>query len=88
MARGGGCRNLAPFIDTIAREYAGRARVGRLDAMSNMNLAMKYEVRALPTVLLFKGGRIVERRMGLISLSDLRQMLDGHLEVTAVSSES
>lgn len=84
----GGCRNLAPFIDAIAREYIGRARVGKLDAMSNINLAMKYEVRALPTVLLFKGGRIVERRMGLISLSDLRQMLDSYLELTAVHSES
>jgi thioredoxin 1 len=84
----GGCRNLAPFIDAIAQEYIGRARVGKLDAMSNINLAMKYEVRALPTVLLFKGGRIVERRMGLISLSDLRQMLDSYLELTAVHSES
>ena len=60
----GGCRNLAPFIDAIAREHTGRATVGNLDAMSNMNLAMKYEVRALPTVLLFKGGRTAERRRG------------------------
>src|SRR5262249_33672316 len=81
-----GCRTVSRFVDAIGREYAGRAKVGKLDAMSNINLAMKFEVRALPTVLLFKRGTVVERRMGLIGLSELRQMLDNHVEPTGAES--
>ncbi len=82
----GGCRTVARFVDVIAREYAGRVKVGTLEAMSNINLATKFEVRAMPTVLLFKRRTVVDRRMGLISLSELRQMLDNHVEAAVAKS--
>jgi DNA-binding transcriptional MerR regulator/thiol-disulfide isomerase/thioredoxin len=75
----GGCRTVARFVDNVAREYAGRVRVGTLEAMSNIDLATKFEIRALPTLLLFKEGRIVDRRVGVVNLPELRQMLRNHL---------
>jgi thioredoxin 1 len=70
-----GCARLAPLVDLIACEFKGRVKVGKLNAISNMDLAMRLEVRALPTVLLFVGGQAVEKRMGLITLADLQQLL-------------
>ncbi len=70
-----GCARLAPKVDAVAREFKGKVKVGKLDGMSNLNVAMRLEVRALPTVLLFVGGQLVERRAGDVSHADLRQML-------------
>jgi thioredoxin 1 len=75
----GGCQRLAPLIDMVAREYAGRVKVGKLDAMSNSVTATKYNILALPIVLVFKGGNVVEQRVGLIAEVDLRRMLESHL---------
>ncbi len=75
----GGCQRLAPLIDLVASEYVGRAKVGKLNAMSNSITATKYSIRGLPTVLVFKGGNVVEQRLGLIGEADFRRMLDTHL---------
>ena len=75
----GGCQRLAPLIDLVAGEYVGRAKVGKLDAMSNSITATRYSIRGLPTVLVFKGGNVVDQRLGLIGEADLRRMLDSHL---------
>jgi DNA-binding transcriptional MerR regulator/thiol-disulfide isomerase/thioredoxin len=75
-----GCARLAPFVDLLAREFKGRARVGKLNAMSNMDLAMRFEVRALPTLLLFVGGHAVETKTGPIDFGELRQILAGRAE--------
>src|SRR5262249_51884261 len=82
----GGCQTLGRFVDVIAHEYLGRAKVGKLDAMSNINLAKKFDVRTLPTVLLFKRRTLVDRRTGLISLLELCQMVDSHMESIAGES--
>jgi thioredoxin 1 len=55
----GPCRDLAPTIDT-AQEYAGRVKVGKLDVHSNGKTGMRYNIRAIPTLLLFKSGHVVE----------------------------
>ena len=61
------CREMAATIDTVAQEYAGRVKVGKLDVGSNGNTSMRYNIRGVPTLLLFKGGRIVEQRVGAAS---------------------
>src|SRR5712691_10596186 len=75
----GGCRRLAPVIDMVASEYEGKAKVGKLDAMSNLNTAMQYHIRVLPTLLLFKGGNVVLQRTGVMDKEDLQELLDPHL---------
>jgi thioredoxin 1 len=75
----GGCRQLAPMIDVLAGEYAGKAKVGKMDALANGGTAARYKLRALPTVLVFKGGEVVEQRVGVAGKAELQKMLDLHL---------
>jgi thioredoxin 1 len=75
----GPCRMMGPTIDVVAGEYAGKAKVGKLDVDSNGNTAMRYNIRGIPTLLLFKGGQVVEQRVGAVGKTDVQQMLDAHV---------
>ena len=75
----GPCRQMAPTIDAVATEYAGRVKVGKLDVDSDGATAMRYNVRGIPTLLLFKGGQVVEQQVGAIGKSAVQKMLDSHV---------
>jgi thioredoxin 1 len=75
----GPCRQMAPTIDAVAQEYCGKVKVGKLDVDSNGNTAMRYNIRGIPTLLLFKGGRVVEQRVGAIGKSEVQKMLAPHV---------
>jgi thioredoxin 1 len=75
----GPCRQMAPTIDVVASEYAGKVKVGKLDVDANGGTAMRYNVRGIPTLLLFKNGNVVEQRVGAIGKSELQKMLDPHV---------
>jgi len=79
----GPCRQMAPTIDLVAGEYAGRVKVGKLDVDANGGTAMRYNIRGIPTLLLFKDGSVVEQRVGAIGKSDVIKMLDAHVQVKA-----
>ena len=61
---------MAPTIDVIAGEYAGKVKVGKVDVDANGATAMRYNVRGIPTLLLFKGGQVVEQRVGAIGKAE------------------
>jgi hypothetical protein len=63
----------------VASEYAGKVKVGKVDVDANGNTAMRYNVRGIPTLLLFKGGQVVEQRVGAIGKSDVQKMIDPHV---------
>jgi thioredoxin 1 len=75
----GPCRMMAPTIDAVAADYKGRVKVGKLDVDANGNTAMRYNIRGIPTLLLFKGGRVVEQKVGAVGKSEVQKMLDAHL---------
>jgi thioredoxin 1 len=75
----GPCRQMGPTIDTVATEYAGKLKVGKLDVDANGGTAMRYNVRGIPTLLLFKAGQVVEQRVGAIGKSDVQKMVDAHV---------
>ncbi|MGA2114885.1 MAG: thioredoxin [Bryobacteraceae bacterium] len=75
----GPCRQMAPTIDVVANEYAGKLKVGKLDVDANGNTAMRYNIRGIPTLLLFKGGNVVEQRVGAMGKSDVQKMVDSHV---------
>jgi len=79
----GPCRMMGPTVDQIASDYVGKVKVGKLDVDSNQNTASRYGIRGIPTVLLFKGGQIVEQKVGAIGKNDFQKMLDKHVSVTA-----
>lgn len=75
----GPCRMMAPTIDAIATDYNGRVRVGKLNVDDNGGIATRYGIRGIPTLLLFKGGRVVEQRVGAVGKTEVQKMLDTHL---------
>jgi thioredoxin 1 len=79
----GPCRQIAPAIDALATEYAGKVKIGKLDVDSNGGTAMRYNVRGIPTLLLFQGGQVVEQRVGAVGKSELQKMINGHVGATA-----
>ena len=72
----GPCKMIAPALDELAASYAGRAKVVKVDIDQNRNTAMKYHVRSIPTLLLFKGGQVQATQIGAVGKAQLAQMLD------------
>ncbi len=70
------CKALAPTIDELATEYAGKVKVGKLNMEGNGETPIKYGVQAIPTVLLFKGGDVAQKFVGLTSKKDLKAAID------------
>jgi len=75
----GPCRRLAPTVDALATEYAGKMTVGKLNVDDNPNTGMKFQILSIPTLLIFKGGQIVESIVGLAQKDDLKKAIDKHL---------
>jgi len=73
------CRRLAPTIEKLAGDYANRVKVGKLDTDANHATASKYAISAIPTVLLFKGGQVAQKFVGLKQEKDFREALDAAL---------
>ncbi|HEY7449413.1 MAG TPA: thioredoxin [Vicinamibacterales bacterium] len=75
----GPCRRLAPTVDALAGELAGRLTVGKLNVDENPYTAGRFSIRGIPTLLLFKGGQIVESVVGLADKDQLKQVIEPHL---------
>ena len=72
----GPCRMLAPTIEEIAQEYDGKVKVGKLDTDGNRDTAVKFGISAIPTVILFKGGQVAKKFVGLTAKKDLKAAID------------
>ena len=72
----GPCRMLAPTIDKIATDYAGKVKVGKVDTDSNRDVSIKYGINAIPTVILFKNGQVAQKFVGLRQEKDFKEALD------------
>ena len=70
------CKMLAPTIDEIAADYAGKIKVGKVDTDAARDTAMKFGISAIPTLLLFKGGQVVKKFVGLQQKADLAAAID------------
>jgi thioredoxin 1 len=74
----GPCRQMTPTVDAIATDYKGKVKVGKLNVDHNSATAARYQVRGIPTLLLFKAGVVVEQHVGTMGKSDMQKMLDAH----------
>jgi thioredoxin 1 len=73
------CRAVAPVIESLADQYAGRAKVGKLNVDDHGEVAARYGIRSIPTLLVFRGGEVVEQRVGAAPQAQLAQLLDQQL---------
>jgi len=70
------CRMLAPTIDKLAKDYAGKLKVGKVDTEVNRDIAIKYSISAIPTVILFRDGQVQQKFVGLRQERDFKEALD------------
>jgi len=73
------CRMIAPAVEAVAGEYAGRAKVGKLNVDENQSVTSRYNIRSIPTLLVFKNGEIKEQIVGTTSKDNLAKLLDKNL---------
>ena len=85
----GPCRMMSPTVDAVADAYVGRAKVGKLNVDDNGATGMRYNVRSIPTLLVFKGGKVVEQKVGAVGKADVQRLLDAHVgaEVVPISGK-
>ena len=72
----GPCKMIAPALDELANTYAGRAKVVKVDIDQNRAVAMKYHVRSIPMLLLFKDGQVQATQIGAVGKAQLAQIID------------
>ena len=75
----GPCRQMGPTIDALAAEYAGKAKIGKLNVDDNPDVARRFEVMSIPTLILFKDGEPVQRLIGAKGKGQLVQEIDPFL---------
>ncbi|MCZ6905660.1 MAG: thioredoxin [Acidobacteria bacterium] len=73
------CRLIAPAVEAIAKDYAGRAKVGKVNVDENMSTSSKYNIRGIPALLVFKGGEMRDQIVGASSKENIQAMLDRHM---------
>ncbi|OGS70990.1 MAG: thioredoxin [Flavobacteria bacterium RIFCSPLOWO2_12_FULL_35_11] len=75
----GPCRMVAPIMDQLTTEYAGKAVIAKVDVDANQKFAAEYGVRNIPTVLVFKNGEVVEKQVGVAPKATYAQKIEAHL---------
>lgn len=75
----GPCRRVGPLVDELSKEYEGKAVIGKVDVDSNPQVSMKYQIRSIPALLIFKNGEVVDQIIGAVPKSVLKKQLDAQL---------
>ena len=75
----GPCKMVAPIVEELAKDYDGRAKIGKLDVDNNQQTAMKFGIRSIPTLLIFKNGQVVDTIIGAVPKGNIAEKLDAHL---------
>ncbi|MBP7174469.1 MAG: thioredoxin [Cloacibacterium sp.] len=75
----GPCRMLAPIVEDLAKDFEGRAVVGKVDVDNNQQVSMEYGIRNIPTILIFKNGEVVDKLVGVSPKEVIAEKLSAHL---------
>jgi len=81
----GPCRALAPFVDQVATEYTGRLKVAKMDVDHNQSTPMRYGIRGIPALLLFKGGKVVDQIVGYVPKETIIKSVSKHVAAPAAT---
>jgi thioredoxin 1 len=75
----GPCKMIAPTIDELAKEYADRMKIGKIDVDANPKIATEYGVMSIPTIIFFKNGKVMDQAVGAASKPDLKRKIEENL---------
>jgi thioredoxin 1 len=73
------CKRIAPTLEQLAADYAGKLTVAKMNVDENSNVPMQFGIRSIPTLMLFKGGSMVDTVVGAVDKETLKKMVDSHL---------
>lgn len=80
------CRMIAPSIEALAAEYAGRAKVGKLNVDDNPRVAERYRIASIPTLLLFRAGQLVDQRVGALPKPEIASLIERQIATSGAGS--
>jgi thioredoxin 1 len=75
----GPCKMIAPIVEELAGDYQGKAKIGKVDVDNNPMIAGKFGIRSIPTLLIFKGGQVVDQIVGAVPKGSIVSKIDSHL---------
>jgi thioredoxin 1 len=75
----GPCRMLTPIVEKLSDDYKGKLKVGKLNTDDNPETATKYRITAIPTLMIFKGGKLMEQIVGMRSKDELAKLIDSYI---------
>ena len=75
----GPCRAIAPMVEEISASYAGKIKVGKMNVDENQSTTMKFGIRSIPTLIMFKGGEAVDQIIGAVPKSEIEQVVEKSL---------
>ncbi len=75
----GPCKMIAPVVEELAKEYDGTLKVGKVDVDANQKVSMQFGIRSIPTLLIFKGGRVVDQVIGAVPKRALADKISRHI---------
>ena len=73
------CRMIGPIIEEAATDYAGKIKVVKLDVQNNQETAVKFQIRGIPALMIFKDGKVISQHVGALSKAQLQQFIDNNL---------
>jgi thioredoxin 1 len=76
----GPCKMIAPFVEEISGEYSGKVKVGKVDVDNNPQISMQFGIRSIPTLLVFKNGKVVDQIIGAVPKNSITSKLDMQLQ--------
>jgi thioredoxin 1 len=76
----GPCRMVAPVVEELSVEYAGKVKVGKVDVDENSKVATQYGIMSIPTIMIFKNGKVMEQVVGALSKGQLKSMIDPYIK--------
>ncbi|MBZ0201887.1 MAG: thioredoxin [Ignavibacteria bacterium] len=76
----GPCKMIAPLVEELSAEYQGKVKIGKLDVDNNPNVSMTYGIRSIPTLLIFRDGKIADQIIGAVPKQAIAQKLDSQLQ--------
>ncbi|TBR20442.1 thioredoxin [bacterium] len=75
----GPCKMVGPIVEELAKEYAGKIKVGKIDIDENSKVASQYGIMSIPTLMFFKGGQVIEQSVGALSKSDIKKKIEENI---------
>jgi len=75
----GPCRSVAPIVEDLANEYAGKLKVAKINVDESTEVAMRYQITSIPTFILFKNGQVADRALGALPRSEFVKLIDRNL---------